>query len=211
MKTIITTIFILLIHSIAWADDATAQPPEYKNDNIGQQAVDDLKDKMETEKDLTDSLSKLNPIKDSLKIVLLKNELDKVKQAKEKLLQKIEKLTDKGNTTILSIFILIFGLSIILSILLFYKYKAAETNFHPFKLIGIMFIGTITVFLIPAGFSNSQITPVIGLLGTLAGYLVGSSTAGVASSTPPQTPTTQAPVIPPSIPSPPAQPSSGVG
>ncbi|WDF56089.1 hypothetical protein [Mucilaginibacter sp. KACC 22063] len=38
-----------------------------------------------------------------------------------------------------------------------------------------MFIGTVSVFLIPAGFDNAQITPVVGLLGTLAGYLAGSN------------------------------------
>jgi hypothetical protein len=75
----------------------------------------------------------------------------------------------------LSISILLFGLFTI-GLLLFFIRKNTENNIYMFKLLGVMFIGTITVFLIPAGFSNEQITPIVGLLGTLAGYLVGSST-----------------------------------
>lgn len=43
------------------------------------------------------------------------------------------------------------------------------------KLILVTFIVTATLFLITAGFSNDQIAPAIGLLGTIAGYLLGKS------------------------------------
>lgn len=75
----------------------------------------------------------------------------------------------------LSYGILLFGLLLIISILAFQLFRRERSLFYTFKLIGIMFIGTISVFLIPAGFDNDQITPVVGLLGTLAGYLVGST------------------------------------
>lgn len=75
----------------------------------------------------------------------------------------------------LSYGILVFGLLLIISILVFQLFRRERSLFYTFKLIGIMFIGTISVFLIPAGFDNEQITPVVGLLGTLAGYLVGST------------------------------------
>jgi len=75
----------------------------------------------------------------------------------------------------LSIATLIFGAILILAVLFLKIAKNSNDMFHTYKLIGIMFIGTVSVFLIPAGFNNEQITPVVGLLGTLAGYLVGTS------------------------------------
>lgn len=77
-------------------------------------------------------------------------------------------------STTLSIATLVFGVVLILIVLLFKSASQANT-FPIYKLIGIMFIGTVSVFLIPAGFDNAQITPVVGLLGTLAGYLAGSN------------------------------------
>ena len=93
----------------------------------------------------------------------------------DKLYRILQKSVHKDKSTLLAGLTLLFGLIVIIAILLFQKNKAPETNYHPFKLIGLMFVGTISVFLIPSGFSNQQITPIIGLLGTLAGYLVGSS------------------------------------
>lgn len=41
------------------------------------------------------------------------------------------------------------------------------------KFIVITLIITSTLFLITAGYSNDQIAPAVGLLGTIAGYLLG--------------------------------------
>jgi hypothetical protein len=75
----------------------------------------------------------------------------------------------------LSIAILIFGLLIASTILVFQMKERKGINYMTFKLLGVIFIGTVSVFLIPAGFDNNQITPIVGLLGTLAGYLIGTS------------------------------------
>ncbi len=41
------------------------------------------------------------------------------------------------------------------------------------KVFGTILIIVVSIFLIVAGYSEKQIAPVIGLLGTLAGYLLG--------------------------------------
>lgn len=84
----------------------------------------------------------------------------------------------------LSIAILAFGVVLILSILLFQSRSDRGLTYLTFKIVGVIFIGTVSVYLITAGFNNSQITPVVGLLGTLAGYLIGSS--GSKNATSPQ-------------------------
>ena len=85
--------------------------------------------------------------------------------------------SNESQSNFLSLAILIFGGVMIIAILFFKPNTEIISNLNPLKLVGIMFIGVITVFLIPAGFSNNQITPIIGLLGTLAGYLVGSTSS----------------------------------
>jgi hypothetical protein len=42
---------------------------------------------------------------------------------------------------------------------------------------GTILIITTSVFLVVAGYSSNQIAPVTGLLGTLAGYLLGKGAA----------------------------------
>jgi hypothetical protein len=43
------------------------------------------------------------------------------------------------------------------------------------RLFGMLTIIVMAVFLIVAGYNTEQVAPVVGLLGTLAGYLVGRS------------------------------------
>jgi hypothetical protein len=43
------------------------------------------------------------------------------------------------------------------------------------RLFGMLTIIVMSVFLIVAGYNTEQVAPVVGLLGTLAGYLVGRS------------------------------------
>ncbi len=45
------------------------------------------------------------------------------------------------------------------------------------KLVGLTLIITAGLFLICAGYTQDQIAPMVGLLGTLAGYLLGKSDA----------------------------------
>jgi hypothetical protein len=53
---------------------------------------------------------------------------------------------------------------------LIWQKKNAEQILRTFGILVIIFAA---VFLVVAGYSDTQITPVIGLLGTIAGYLLG--------------------------------------
>jgi hypothetical protein len=69
--------------------------------------------------------------------------------------------------------VLIFGLVIIvLATALLYKGKKAD---DVLRLFGTIIIVVSAVFLVVAGYTDTQIAPVIGLLGTIAGYLLGRS------------------------------------
>ncbi|MEI6707546.1 MAG: hypothetical protein WCK96_10475 [Methylococcales bacterium] len=68
--------------------------------------------------------------------------------------------------------VLVFGCFImLLATILLYK---GTTSHDVLKLFGTMVIVISAVFLVVAGYSDTQIAPVIGLLGTIAGYLLGS-------------------------------------
>jgi hypothetical protein len=51
--------------------------------------------------------------------------------------------------------------------------KAGKTSESILRVYGTIMIIVISVFLVVAGYSNNQIAPVTGLLGTIAGYLLG--------------------------------------
>lgn len=72
----------------------------------------------------------------------------------------------------LSLSVLIFGLMIILMEMYLAQTKRIESE-NIIKVIIITLIITATLFLITAGYNNNQIAPAIGLLGTIAGYLLG--------------------------------------
>lgn len=174
MRKMIYLLFLIVFAVNNNAFGGNTQSPEAKKELKLPEAnwVTDSVSKLEAQKELL--LQK--PKKDSTtlaKIATLDSAIMALKQTKPA--ENTVCCNDDTQSNILSIAILLFGLIIMLAILIFQKKKAPETNYHPFKLIGLMFIGTVSVFLIPAGFSNNQITPIIGLLGTLAGYLVGSS------------------------------------
>src|SRR5947199_4671832 len=61
-------------------------------------------------------------------------------------------------------------LSFALVALLIWQKRSAEQILRTFGILVIIFAA---VFLVIAGYSDTQITPVIGLLGTIAGYLLG--------------------------------------
>jgi uncharacterized membrane protein YfcA len=72
----------------------------------------------------------------------------------------------------LSIIVLVFGLIVILFEMVLIKSKNINAN-DTIKFIIITIIITSTLYLITAGYSNDQIAPAVGLLGTIAGYLLG--------------------------------------
>lgn len=67
--------------------------------------------------------------------------------------------------------VLVFGL--ILVVLATYLLKIGRSADDILKLFGTLIILVAAVFLVVAGYSDAQIAPVIGLLGTIAGYLLG--------------------------------------
>lgn len=77
----------------------------------------------------------------------------------------------------LSMSVLAFGLVIILLEIFLVRSKKIGAE-DTIKFITITLIITATLFLITAGYSNDQIAPAVGLLGTIAGYLLGRAQSG---------------------------------
>jgi ABC-type transport system involved in cytochrome c biogenesis permease subunit len=71
----------------------------------------------------------------------------------------------------LTVSVLAFGLLVIITmaVLVVRKSQAGEV----LRLFTVPMVIVAAVFLVVTGFSSAQITPVIGLLGTLAGYILG--------------------------------------
>lgn len=73
--------------------------------------------------------------------------------------------------------VLIFGaLLIVLASIAMFRGAPAATVL---RVYGMLTIIVMAVFLVVAGYDAQQMSPVIGLLGTLAGYLVGRSASSV--------------------------------
>ena len=70
--------------------------------------------------------------------------------------------------------VLIFGILIIL-MEMFMIWKMNIKNDAAVKFILISLLVTSTLFLVTAGYNNSQIAPAIGLFGTVVGYLLGKA------------------------------------
>ncbi len=74
----------------------------------------------------------------------------------------------------LSIIVLFFGVIIIIVEIVLIQNKRILIE-DALKIIVITLIIISTLFLITAGYSNNQIAPAMGLLGTISGYLLGKS------------------------------------
>lgn len=70
--------------------------------------------------------------------------------------------------------ILIFGLVILLT-MAFLIWKKSTNLTESFKYFCLVIVILVSLLLMTLGYSSSQITPVIGLLGTIAGYLLGKT------------------------------------
>lgn len=84
------------------------------------------------------------------------------------------------NAMTISSIVLIYSFLIVL--IAGYLIKIGRTSESVLKILGVILIITSSVFLVVAGYSDQQISPVIGLLGTLAGYLLGKDTKEQTSS-----------------------------
>ncbi|MDF3864220.1 hypothetical protein P3W53_07105 [Pseudomonas denitrificans (nom. rej.)] len=72
--------------------------------------------------------------------------------------------------------VLVFGLAI--SLMIGYLLAKGKHPEHLLRTFGTIVIIISAVFLVVAGYSDKQIAPVMGLLGTIAGYLLGKSSNG---------------------------------
>jgi hypothetical protein len=72
----------------------------------------------------------------------------------------------------LSMAVLVFAVILVLIELYIIKIRRLNGE-DAIKFITITLIIMATLFLITAGYSNDQIAPAVGLLGTIAGYLLG--------------------------------------
>jgi len=72
----------------------------------------------------------------------------------------------------LSVGVLTFGFFIlIMEVYLVKLSEISSSNIIKFVIVTLIIIGTL--FLITAGYSSNEISPALGLLGTIAGYLLG--------------------------------------
>jgi len=78
-----------------------------------------------------------------------------------------------GPQTLLSISVLVFGLLIMAGELLVMLKREKGWGPNSIQIVGLTLVLTAGLFLTTAGYSQDQIAPMIGLLGTIAGYLLG--------------------------------------
>jgi len=78
------------------------------------------------------------------------------------------------NAMTVSSAVLIFGVMIF--VLATHLIKSGKSADAVLKIFGTILIVISAVFLVVAGYSDKQIAPVMGLLGTIAGYLLGKET-----------------------------------
>lgn len=68
---------------------------------------------------------------------------------------------------------MILGFSLVVILVISHLIKAGSNYESLLKIFGTILIIVASVFLIVAGYSEKQVSPVIGLLGTIAGYILG--------------------------------------
>lgn len=84
-------------------------------------------------------------------------------------------LLDSQNQSLtLSIALLLFGV-LVIAAALWRVERAQLTETGALRLVGATVVVVMAVFLCTAGFTLEQITPAIGLLGTMGGYVLGRS------------------------------------
>jgi len=97
--------------------------------------------------------------------------------AEKRKIDSSEKIREKGISSFefgLDIIVLGFGILIIMLEIYLVKINKIEPE-NVVKFVTVTLIIIATLFLITAGYNNDQIAPAMGLLGTIAGYLLGKS------------------------------------
>lgn len=95
-----------------------------------------------------------------------------------------------NNAMTMSASVLLFGALIML--VLMYHIKKYDITDHESRIFIIVLVVVSAMFLVVSGYSDSQIAPVIGLLGTITGYVL----RGVANPDPPKQVIVQSPTGP---------------
>lgn len=82
----------------------------------------------------------------------------------------------------LSVSLLAFStVALIIASILLWKSKASPQ--HVLRVFGILSIVGVSALLLVAGYSNDQLTPIVGLFGAIAGYLLGKDVQYQGDST----------------------------
>lgn len=84
--------------------------------------------------------------------------------------------TKSSQEVYLSLGVLVFGIIVVLAQAYIIN-KRQEALSQSLKYLSVSLIIVGALFLVTAGYGNSQIAPIIGLLGTVAGYLLGRTQA----------------------------------
>jgi hypothetical protein len=69
--------------------------------------------------------------------------------------------------------------SLIVLALATYLIRLGKSSSSVLRIFGTILIISSSIFLIVAGYTSQQIAPAMGLLGTLAGYLLGKESANI--------------------------------
>jgi hypothetical protein len=83
--------------------------------------------------------------------------------------------------------VLVFGVFVLL--LATYLIRIGKNSEPVLRIFGTILIIVISVFLVVAGYTSNQIAPVMGLLGTIAGYLLGKDAGARSEKEPGRDPT----------------------
>ena len=113
-----------------------------------------------------DSLRRLLGIKDTTTNANAKDSVINVLNTKSYILHQ---------SNMLAICILIFALLLIGGIMIFLYSMHKSFGPYAFQTIGLVIVVSSALFLIVTGYDKDQITPVIGLLGTIVGFVFGSN------------------------------------
>ena len=119
------------------------------------------------DKQLSDNSAQLNSIKTTPQVVQINN-------AKRDWWRADEAMT-------ISSVVLIFGV-VILFLIAWVMRKTVLSPDSVLRVFGTIIIIISSIFLVVSGYSDQQIVPVIGLLGTVAGYLLGKSSSNNSES-----------------------------
>jgi hypothetical protein len=99
------------------------------------------------------------------------------------------------NAMTMSASVLLFGF-LVICIAAWLIRGGRATSASILRVFGTILILVMAVFLVVAGYSDQQVAPVLGLLGTIAGYLLGRETAPRNQPATTATTTTGLPAVP---------------